>query len=191
MVGGRDAPAGYPWSDLQQYYLDARKADRQQNDNMKSTQGILEAITQSTRFATAEIWHVHGAAPSADRGGNNHGGSKVAPHDLEANKQGDIEDGGASGMHLKFSGYRATSVSFFSNASALNPKAKESYGKLEQLYDTYQPHVGEGLQVSSSTLLATSWVLLAHTSRARNGRNSARIGASLECVVCSRESCCL
>lgn len=173
-MDGRDAPAGYPWSDLQQYYLDARKADRQQNDNMKSTQGILEAITQSTRFATAEIWHVHSAAPSPDRGGN-----KVAPDDSKANKQGDIEEGGGSGMHLKFSGNRATSVSFLSNASALDSKATESYAKLEQLYDTYQPHVGEGLQVSSSTLPATARVLLAHTSRAGNGRKSARIDASL------------
>ena len=168
LESGRDGPV-HGISDLQQYYLDARAADRQQIDNMKSVQGILEAVTQSTRFATAEIWLVLGngangkARPAAASVTGNMlalgaagaiGGAdaaapsnKVAPADMEAGG-GDLESGDAFGVYLKFSGHRATAASYLGNAvaGALGAKAVDTFEKLEQLYDGYQPHVGEGLQ---------------------------------------------
>lgn len=162
MGGGRDVPVGFPWSDLQQYYLDARKADRQQNENMKTTQGILEAITQSTRFVTAEIWLVHGAAFNKTAhgvGGGSSGFNKVAPGDPDGNG-GDIETGESFGMHLKFSGNRATCASFLANAAAKGTKAQENYEKLEKIYDHYQPHVGEGLQVALFSAAAAAACVL-------------------------------
>jgi hypothetical protein len=138
-VGG--GPLGYPWNDLQQYYLDARKADRQQNENMKSLQGILEAVTQSTRFVTAELWNLHG---SNDAVGS---GNKVSPQPFD--KGTDLESGeGEFGIHLKFSGQRATIGSFLSHAAAgqLGAKAKEYYDKIDKLAEHAVCHVGEGLE---------------------------------------------
>jgi hypothetical protein len=137
-------PLGYPWNDLQQYYLDARKEDRQQSENMKSLQGILTAVTQSTRFATAELWKVHGTAHSA---GTSDASNKVAPMPYDANA--DLESGaGSFGVHLTFSGLRATADSFLSHAAAgpLGGKAKDTYEKFEKVSEFATFHIGEGLE---------------------------------------------
>jgi len=149
-VGG--GPLGYPWSDLQQYYLDARKEDRQQNENVKSLQGILDAVTQSTRFATAELWNVYDGNLDEVTTAALSSGNKVAPTPAPGplvEKWNDLESGnGEFGVHLKFSGLRSTSASFLGNATAsqLGANAKESYGKIEKLADAACTHIGEGLE---------------------------------------------
>ncbi|MGB1593845.1 MAG: HPP family protein, partial [Promethearchaeia archaeon] len=137
-------PEGLRSSDLQQYYLDARQADRQQIDNVKTLQGILDAVTQCTRFVTAELWTVHdGNAPAAVPRGN-----KVSPASMEL-EEGDLESGqGQFGVHLSHSGLRASSSSFLANAEAgpLGETARKNFENLERLNDVASLRTGEGLE---------------------------------------------
>ena len=145
---GPEERAGCPGelrsSDLQQYYLDARQADRQQIDNMRTLQGILDAVTQCTRFVTAELWNVHdGSAPAPAPTGN-----KVSPASMEL-MEGDVESGqGQFGVYLKHSGLRASASSFLANAEAgpLGATAREHSDRLERLNDAARLHIGEGLE---------------------------------------------
>ena len=145
---GNDGPTkgfgAFTSSDLQQCYLDARQADRQQIDNVKTLQGILDAVTQCTRFVTAELWTVHdGNAPAAVPRGN-----KVFPASMEL-EEGDLESGqGQFGVHLSHSGLRASSSSFLANAEAgpLGETARKNFENLERLNDVASLRTGEGLE---------------------------------------------
>mmetsp|Transcript_5221 Transcript_5221/g.7702 ORF Transcript_5221/g.7702 Transcript_5221/m.7702 type:complete len:482 (+) Transcript_5221:45-1490(+) len=129
--------------------------------------GILQAITQSTRFVTAELWHVHGNENQRVRkresrveggGVGGGGGAEVSWHGLsvhgdtqedELHGGNALESGqGETGVHLKFSGMRSTAASFFdfSAQGPLGVKAKEVYEKIEKVCDSATLHIGEGLE---------------------------------------------